>query len=118
MLLAARFHPVVALVTLAGNLDNTALIRYHHSPALAGSLDPADMASLPRAMRQLHFFGGRDVDVPVELARKTLALQDVTPIIIQGFDHDCCWESFWPVIRAHLDPVLLGPSPISESHMQ
>ena len=118
MLLAARLRAAVALVTLAGNLDNAALITYHHSPALTGSLDPADMASLPRAMRQLHFFGGRDEEVPVELARKTLTRQDVAPIIIPGFDHDCCWEGFWPVIRSYLDPVLQRPSTNYESHTQ
>lgn len=109
MLLAARLPTAVVLVTLAGNLDNRALAAFHHSPALSGSLDPADLPPLPRNLLQLHFFGEKDAEVPVSLAQNTLARQRATPVIMRGFDHVCCWESLWPEINARLQ-ISLPPS--------
>ncbi len=113
MLLAARLPATVALVTLAGNLDNRSLAAFHHSPALSGSLDPADLPPLPRNLLHLHFFGEKDAEVPVLLAQNTLARQRVTPVIMLGFDHACCWESLWPEINARLQNSLQPPAAYS-----
>jgi len=106
MLLAARTPATAALVTLAGNLDNMALTAHHHAPALSGSLDPADLPPLARSMLQLHFFGARDKVAPAALAQKTLARQNAEPVILQDFDHECCWETVWPVIHPRIHAVL------------
>ncbi len=117
-LMAAQFPGVAALVTLAGNLDSAALVTHHHSPALSGSLDPADLPALPRSIRQLHFFGSKDENVPASLAQKTLTRQGAAPIIMQGFDHECCWRDIWPDIRMRLETGLRPPAIMSESQPQ
>jgi dienelactone hydrolase len=115
MLLAARLPAAVALVTLAGNLDNGTLAAFHHSPALSGSLDPADLPPLPRNLLQLHLFGEKDAEVPVSLAQNTLARQRVKPVIMRGFDHACCWEDLWPEINARLQISLRPNATVSGS---
>lgn len=106
MLLAGRMHGVAAVVTLAGNLDNTALVDLHGGPPLTGSLDPASLPPLPPSVLQLHFFGELDENVPASAAQNTLTRQNAAPIIMRGFDHECCWETIWPEILMRLRPVL------------
>lgn len=118
ILMAAQYPGTAAIVTLAGNLDNTALTAYHKSPPLAGSLDPADLPALPRAVIQLHFFGDRDGNVPVSLAQKTLIRQNALPVILPGIDHECCWQNVWPDIQAQLQSALRQPAITSQRQSQ
>ena len=105
-LMAAQYSGAVALVSLAGNLDNTALAAHHNSPPLLGSLNPADMAPLPRSILQLHYFGEKDGNIPASLAQKTLSRQNVPPVIFAGIDHECCWQDVWPDIQTRLYATL------------
>jgi len=105
-LMAAQYSGAVALVSLAGNLDNTALAAHHNSPPLLGSLNPADMAPLPRSILQLHYFGANDANVPASLAQKTLNRQNVPPVIFAEIDHECCWQEVWPDIQTQLYAAL------------
>lgn len=109
MLMAAHHPGTAVLVTLSGNLDNTSLVAHHKALALSGSLNPADLPPLPRSIRQLHFFGAEDENVPASLAQKTLTRQNAAPIIMQEFDHECCWQDIWPEIQFRLQSSLLNP---------
>ncbi|MEQ1889472.1 MAG: alpha/beta fold hydrolase [Alphaproteobacteria bacterium] len=117
-LMAAQYPHVAALVTLAGNLDSAAFVAHHHSPPLSGSLDPSDLPALPRSIQQLHFIGSRDENAPASLAQKTLTRQGAAPIIMQTFDHECCWQDIWPDIQMRLHTSLHQPAPASESQPQ
>ncbi len=105
-LMAAQYPRTAAIVTLAGNLDNITLAAHHNSPPLSGSLNPADMAPLPRTIVQLHYFGAKDENIPASLAQKTLSRQNVPPVIFAGIDHECCWQDVWPDIQTRLYATL------------
>jgi len=97
MLLAARLPRVEAVVTIAADLDTDAWTGLHGYSALAGSLNPARLGALPASLRQVHFAGARDVNVPAWLVRRGLRAQPGASIEeIAGADHRCCWEARWP----------------------
>ncbi|MGR8929900.1 MAG: alpha/beta hydrolase [Gammaproteobacteria bacterium] len=96
VLLAEGPIKAAAVVTLAGNLDTDARSRFHRYPDLSGSLNPAQMPSLDRRVRQLHFFGSADQNIPPALAYRFAAHQPHARFrIYQDFDHHCCWETKW-----------------------
>lgn len=98
-LVAARRQDVAQLVTVAGNLDHLAWTILHRVPPLEGSLNPADAWETLQAIPQLHFVGGNDHNVSVQVANSYLARfppQRRPEIqVIKGFDHTCCWADQW-----------------------
>jgi len=118
MLMAAQHPGTAAIVTLGGNLDNAALVAYHNSPPLSGSLDPALLPAFPSSVVQLHFFGALDMNVPASLAQKTLARQNVRSVIFPGIDHECCWRDVWPEILARLQSALPAAAITSQSQIR
>jgi pimeloyl-ACP methyl ester carboxylesterase len=98
-LVAARRQDVVQLVTVAGNLDHLAWTTLHRIPPLEGSLNPADAWEALQVIPQLHFVGGNDHNVRVQVANSFLARfpPQRRPAIqvIKGFDHTCCWADQW-----------------------
>lgn len=99
MLLATRPIKVAAVVTLAGNLDTAAWTQQHHYSDLSGSLNPAQMATLDQRITQLHFQGGRDLNIPPALVTLFAARQPNAHFIVYPeLDHRCCWEEKWPEI--------------------
>ncbi len=103
VLLASRVMKVVAVVTVAGNLDTEAWTQQHGYSSLSGSLNPALMPSLDRRIRQLHFQGGRDREILPALAARFAVHQPYAQFkLYPQFDHHCCWEEEWPVILGRL----------------
>ena len=107
MLLAGRWqatsglrpHRLVGVVTLAANLDLAAWTALHGYTPLHGSLDPALQPALPPAVRQLHFVGGRDRQVPEAVVRSGLRAQPGAAVRVQAaYDHRCCWLADWPAL--------------------
>ncbi len=99
LLLAQKLENVAAVVTVAGNLDVGAWTEYHRYSALSGSLDPvtlADLASVLEHIPQRHFAGSDDVQVPPALTAAAAAEWGYPLIVIEGFDHRCCWVDVWP----------------------
>jgi len=109
MLIAARVPEVVAVVTVAANLDVAEWTRLHGDEPLAGSLDPARAPPLPARIVQIHFVGERDARVPPHLA-ETVARRQPRATVRRwpGFDHRCCWVSAWPEILAEVERRLAG----------
>ncbi len=66
-LVAARRRDVVQLVTIAGNLDHPVWTTLHRVSPLTGSLNPADAWRDLQNIPQMHFVGGRDKNMPVEI---------------------------------------------------
>ena len=99
-LLAARRADVVALITVAGNLDHLAWTSLHGIRPLDSSLNPIDQAGHLVRLRQWHLVGEQDRVVPADLARAFVARQgsgaQATVIVEPGFGHACCWAQQWP----------------------
>ncbi|MDB5798231.1 MAG: conserved hypothetical transrane protein [Paucimonas sp.] len=114
-LLAARRTDVVGLVTVAGNLDHLAWTRLHEVPPLQGSLSPADDWEALAHLPQLHFVGGHDAVIPVQVTQSFQARFPAghrPPIrVIQDFSHSCCWASRWSSLWADdIGPMLARPA--------
>lgn len=110
-LLAARRGDVVRLITVAGNLDHAAWTRLHRISPLSASLNAADAAPALAHMRQVHFVGAKDREVPPELAQSWIQRlhpnTSATLRVVPGFDHSCCWAEAWPTLY----PTPAAPAP-------
>ena len=97
-LIAERQPRTKSLVTIAANLDIDAWADHHEQPRLAGSLNPAVRPPLPNHVRQRHYVGRHDRIVPATLLAAALRERNTKPIIIDGYDHVCCWADRWQSI--------------------
>lgn len=103
MLLAPRRSDVMAIVTLAGNLDTTRWVQYHNYSPLIGSLNPAAQAPLPESISQWHYLGDDDAKITPEMLLPMISQQPHTRLQLLGnIDHSCCWASVWPGILDQL----------------
>lgn len=99
MLLAERLIQTNAVVTIAGNLDPDAWTQFHGYSRLRTSLNPTNRAPLRSNIRQLHFVGDRDQNIPPAMVRKAVSHQGRADVrVIPGFDHSCCWHQIWPAV--------------------
>ncbi len=98
-LLASTRHDVDWLVTIAANLDHALWTDWHGDTPLTGSLNAADVAPKLRNLPQVHFVGGKDRTVPVEVVRSYLnrlgSPNRARLVVLPGHDHQCCWEENW-----------------------
>jgi hypothetical protein len=99
VLVASRRKDIVALRTVAGNLDPDAFSRLHHVSPYKGSLDPLDIALTIGPIPQLHFVGDRDTIVPKSIVGAFLDKEGDTSheslIIVKGEDHLKGWAKHW-----------------------
>lgn len=99
-LVAARREDVDRLITVAGNLDHAAWTQQLRLSPLTGSANPVDALTELGAIRQWHFAGGRDRIIPPPLlhafAERFPAAQRPEVVVIDAFDHHCCWAEAWP----------------------
>lgn len=95
VLLASRLPETVAVVTVAANLDLVAWATYTEDDDLKDSLNPAALAPLDSSIRQYHFAGGKDDIVPPALMANTVKRLGSNLIVIDDYDHVCCWERLW-----------------------
>lgn len=103
MLLAALRSDVIALVTLAANLDIDAWARQHRYSDLRGSLNPAKQPVLNETIVQHHYLGTLDQNVTTEMVRPTLLRQhDAQFYLLDEVDHSCCWQQLWPEVLERL----------------
>jgi len=98
-LLTARRNDVVRLVTVAGNLDHSAWSTYHDISPLLNSLNPPDYNQILARVEQIHFVGENDKTIPPFLTQQFVAKfhssKKQKVILIQKFDHHCCWGEQW-----------------------
>lgn len=96
MLLCERFAATAAVVTVAANLDVGAWTAHHGFAPLIGSLDPALRPPLPASIAQWHLVGGRDANVPPEIAGRVARRQPRAEVVTYpNLDHACCWKEVW-----------------------
>lgn len=100
-LIANKLDQVSELVTIAANLDVSAWANYHHYSPLLESENPAEKTLRPLDL-QRHYVGAEDDNVPARLNRAFFTKNNVEPLIIEGFNHRCCWLELWPSILSEL----------------
>jgi len=103
MLLAARVPEVVAVVTLAGNLDIDAWADVHGYTRLRRSLNPVREWPLSEGAVQLHYAGAQDRQVPPALSREAVRHTGGELALLPETRHQTGWERHWAGILAELD---------------
>jgi hypothetical protein len=108
MLLAARRDDVLAVVTLAANLDIALWAETHRYTPLTESLNPAQQEPLPASLLQHHYLGEDDSQVTVGMIVPTVARQTRAEFyLLENVSHSCCWQAQWPQILQRLADSLL-----------
>lgn len=99
-LLAAKDMPeITRVVTVAGVLDHAAWTKHHGDTPLKGSLNPADYKEKLAKIKQVHYSGGLDKNVPPELTEKFVyalgkdSRADI--IIVPNASHGKGWVENW-----------------------
>jgi len=90
----------IELVTFAAPLDIDAWVDLHGYSTLKHSLNPVELEPA-KALKQWHFYGERDQNVPIEVVKTYFDRPEISgPILIKAFDHHCCWGDFdWRGLR-------------------
>ena len=99
LLIIARRDDVINLRTVAGNLDPEAVNLHHRASPLDESLDPLDFLKRVTSVPQLHFVGGRDKVVPMEIASHFISLLPegscADMAVVPNATHSSGWEENW-----------------------
>lgn len=112
LLLASRRDDVVAIRTVAGDVDTDAFTALHHISPLSESLNPASVLERTAHIPQRHFAGADDGVVPPSLVAN---YQNRLPPghcsaynIVPGAGHEDGWTQAWPVLLAQPLPCTGG----------
>jgi pimeloyl-ACP methyl ester carboxylesterase len=102
-----RSTTVVAVVTVAGNLDTDQWTAMHAYQPLSASLNPALAPPIPDDIRQVHLVGALDSNVPPVAMTRYLSQVPARQVwAFADFDHRCCWVEQWPHVLARLQREL------------
>jgi hypothetical protein len=107
-LAAPRLPETVAVVTVGANLSLDRWTAVRRMDPLDGSLDPAAAPPLPAHVYQRHYVGSRDRVVPPAVVMAGAPAPTV--VVVEGYDHVCCWRDRWPAVLADLQAGLGGAS--------
>ena len=100
-LVAAQRHDVQQLVSVAGNIDHAAWTTLHRLSPLSESLNPLQARATLGAISQWHFAGRLDRVIPPRLIKSWVqGLPNAQLVVIDGYDHSCCWAENWPQLWA------------------
>ena len=102
MLLGERISQTAAVVTIAADLDTEAWATYRGFN-LANSLDPARRPPLRSDILQVHYAGGNDGVVPLAITAQGVTGTAAKLVVIESYDHVCCWEDLWPSVLARIN---------------
>lgn len=76
VVLSARRSDVIALRTVAGNLDHDYVNKYHHVSPMNESLNASDFAHNIKAIPQIHFISTKDKVIPAVVIKKFVEIQE------------------------------------------
>jgi pimeloyl-ACP methyl ester carboxylesterase len=106
MLIAALRNDVVAVITLAANLDHQAWTEFFAYLPLTDSLNAVDVKLAPHVLRW-HVAAGNDKQVPAELIKRATKTDPHARYReYKNFDHTCCWQTVWPKVLEDLTKEL------------
>jgi predicted esterase len=95
-LIAARRDDVISLKTIAGNLDTELHSQLHEVSALSGSLNPRDVAPSLGHIKQVHYVGGKDKNIPLSITQSFVSYlpagSDASIVIIPNATHNAGWN--------------------------
>lgn len=104
VLVAARRSDVVALRTVAGNLDTNTFCAYHHVSQLYGSMNPLDVARKVARIPQRHFVGTKDRIVPFAVVESFVTMEgqgeQESITIVKDASHNDGWFKRWRKLLA------------------
>lgn len=103
VLMAERMPEVDQLVTIAANLDTHAWTRYHHFSTMSNSLNPATEIKTAKPIKQIHFMGTKDDNIPPELGYDFLTRIGQQVQLIDNADHNCCWREQWTALLLKIE---------------
>jgi hypothetical protein len=103
VLMAERMPEVDQLVTIAANLDTHAWTRYDHFSTMSNSLNPATEIKTATPIKQIHFMGTKDDNIPPELGYDFLTRIGQQAQLIDNADHNCCWRVQWPALLLKIE---------------
>lgn len=105
-LVAHEVTEVVAVVTIAANLDVAAWTEYHGYLPLTASLNPAAIANTA-SWPEIHLLGEEDEVVPPHTLQRYFE-RNPGDIVwrYREFGHVCCWREEWPGIVSRIDEQL------------
>lgn len=114
--LAALRDDVVALITVAGNLDPDAWADLHGIARFDHAVNPALQGVTLRRLPQVHFVGMRDTVIPRRIAESYLANTAIErdSLIIVDQAHQCCWADAWRALLLHRGAALPWTSSVSK----
>ena len=99
VLVAARREDVIALRTIAGNLDTDQFCKYHHVSPMNESMNPLDVAKKVAHIPQRHFAGTSDKIIPLEISqtfvKKSGDKNEEHIVVINGVSHHDGWAKHW-----------------------
>ncbi len=105
-LAAPRLAETVAVVTIGANLSLARWTSTRGFEPLDGSLDPASAPALAPDVVERHYVGSRDRVVPPSVV--TAGAPPSTVVVVDSYDHVCCWTERWPAMLAELDAAVAG----------
>jgi hypothetical protein len=99
VLVAAYREDIIALRTVAGNLNPDALSEYHHVSYLKNSMNPLDVVQKVAYIPQRHFVGARDKIVPITITESFVKMEGgndcVSITVVDGVLHNHGWQKRW-----------------------
>ena len=102
LLSAAQRSDVIKIISVAGNVDTDAWVKYHALSPLIGSLNPSDFTDTLINIPQVLYVGDKDFIVPPNLIQGYLSKfpkENYPKVInIKGYGHVCCWAKDWPIL--------------------
>jgi predicted alpha/beta hydrolase family esterase len=120
LLMAQKLPSLIAIVTLAGNLDPERWTEHHHYSPMIGSLNPIKQKKLDTDIIQLHFIGENDSNIFLQDSQNFIQKKGGELISLLDIDHNCCWLDLWSNIQTILNQkiveknIKLEPNPKSK----
>ena len=104
VLMANKIIAVTKVITFAANLDVKAWSLHHGYPPLNQSLNPINQPPLASHIKQLHFAGAEDDNVPAFVIQNYVKQQLHAKFeAYPELDHQCCWEEQWKQILTKIE---------------
>ena len=93
---AIKCNDVQQLITVAGNIDTDAWVKYHALTPMEGSLNPADKARELSKIPQIHFIGLKDAVIPPEIFESYLKhfsnRENIKSVVCKECTHNSGWS--------------------------